>query len=650
MFRFAFSLALFGILLGTSHAQTPQARLAGDDDASVQQFMPGGTSVLTSTDRDQVNPSIAMSPSGTYVVAWENRLSSGTTIYARRYSSDGTAAADPFVVTNLSGPNVSPSVAMLPDGRFAIAWAQYNGSRWNVRFQRYAADGTTVGSAIDVRIAGVAHYKQPALTTAGSNAYAIAWQQVEATGTQYRVRHNVYDASTGAASTVQTVYTGTAWGGNPSIDGSDTSGNLVVAWQTTDGDGTMGVFAQRLGTDGTLSGGAITVPNTTTGQQLEPAVAINDATDTFVVTWTSGPSLTNTEVLARRFNADGTPAADAFVVNSTTSNTQRSPRVTTAAGVGPSASTFAITWDSFGQDGSTAGVYVQKYDSLGAAWGGEERVATTTDGFQQQSALAYRRIDQPLRIVWQSGRRYDEVGSNGYDVFTYAAALPLTLVTSAWLQGPYDTTNDNMTVGLSAHLPQSNPYPHLSGAVASSDFFTTDANGQNVIDWVWVGLRTGNPASPPMTRAIRVPALLLNDGSIKALDAASNLTIGGLSSGSYYLTVGHRNHLAVMSAALVDCSSGTCTYDFRTGSARAYGGEPMAEVETGVWALRAGDGSEDGQVTASDYQTHWRSQNGCSAGYRSGDFNLNGEVTAADFQTFWRPNNSRETRVPPDNN
>ena len=59
-----------------------------------------------------------------------------------------------------------------------------------------------------------------------------------------------------------------------------------------------------------------------------------------------------------------------------------------------------------------------------------------------------------------------------------------------------------------------------------------------------VQLRTGTAASTAVaTRA----AFLMSDGSIHDIDGSNHVNFIGLSTGSYYIVVIHRNHLAVMS-------------------------------------------------------------------------------------------------------
>ncbi len=215
----------------------------------------------------------------------------------------------------------------------------------------------------------------------------------------------------------------------------------------------------------------------------------------------------------------------------------------------------------------------------------------------------------------------------------------LTVAVSLWLEGPWN--GSDMDVNLSDVLPEIDPY--FSAESVSSDFFTTDANGQNVIDWVWLELR-----SDETTTVVTTAALLMADGSVKATDATSDVAFMGLSAGSYFLVVGHRTSLAVMSASAVDCSGGTCTYDFRTAMTQAYGTNAMIDLSgggSGPYALVTGDADRNGQVQASDKNAYFNAQVGQS-GYREADFDLNGEVQASDKNAYFTKNVGRGTQVP----
>ena len=78
-----------------------------------------------------------------------------------------------------------------------------------------------------------------------------------------------------------------------------------------------------------------------------------------------------------------TPAGGEFRVNTFTNSFQTHPLVA----VGPRGD-FLVVWTSFGQDGSSSGVYAQRYNILGVAQGAEFRVNSTTQAVQYASDVA----------------------------------------------------------------------------------------------------------------------------------------------------------------------------------------------------------------------------------------------------------------------
>ena len=94
---------------------------------------------------------------------------------------------------------------------------------------------------------------------------------------------------------------------------------------------------------------------------------------------------------------------------------------------------------------------------------------------------------------------------------------PLELTVSLWLEGPVAFAS--MITALSADLPETDPY--FGTASVAANFFTSDPTGQQVVDWIWLELRTGDPTTPPMTTVASTAALLLADGSVVASDGTS---------------------------------------------------------------------------------------------------------------------------------
>ena len=96
---------------------------------------------------------------------------------------------------------------------------------------------------------------------------------------------------------------------------------------------------------------------TTSYQQL-PDVA-TDAGGNFVVAWASYQDGSTYGIFGQRYDSAGTPLGSEFRVNSFTSNSQNRPAVA-ADPLG----NFVVTWDSQLQDGQGLGVFGQRYGPI----------------------------------------------------------------------------------------------------------------------------------------------------------------------------------------------------------------------------------------------------------------------------------------------
>jgi len=149
------------------------------------------------------------------------------------------------------------------------------------------------------------------------------------------------------------------------------------------------------------------VTNNTEG--VSGARVARDPNGRFVVVWSAGSAgNSDTDVVARRFDASATPLAGAFQVNTYTAYEQNHPAVALAPSGG-----FAVVWSSDLQDGSSHGIFAQRYDGTGAAAGSETRINTFTSGEQDRPAAAMD--DQGNFVVaWQDDDlEYQTIGYPG---------------------------------------------------------------------------------------------------------------------------------------------------------------------------------------------------------------------------------------------
>ncbi len=221
------------------------------------------------------------------------------------------------------------------------------------------------------------------------------------------------------------------------------------------------------------------------------------------------------------------------------------------------------------------------------------------------------------------------------------ASASLVVTPKIALQGPWNGTamnadlvgTDSTLVLLPLVQPYSDPlvwnYPGTEN-VGGKSFYSAHPD---LVDWVLVELRTGSPASPPMTVVERRAGFVKTDGSIVDVDGVNPLAFSSAASGNYSVVVRHRNHLAVMSAAPLSLGLFETTYDFRTGQDKAYSAntpsDAMRALAGGAFGLQAGDAAPDGFIDINDFTD--ADNNQFTAGYLLYDTNLDGFIDINDF-------------------
>jgi Ca2+-binding RTX toxin-like protein len=182
-------------------------------------------------------------------------------------------------------------------------------------------------------------------------------------------------------------------------------------------DRLSGIEAIRF-TDGTVrlgSAGEFRVNGTTASDQSQ-AVARVLSDGGLVIAWASANQDGSTfGIYAQRFDAAGVATGPEFRVNTVTFSDQIQPTVAALPAGG-----FVVAWASLLQDGSNYGIYAQRYDAAGATVGSEFRVNTTTAGLQIAPAITAL-SDGSFVVTWQSNGQ-DGAGSLGVAGQRYDAA------------------------------------------------------------------------------------------------------------------------------------------------------------------------------------------------------------------------------------
>lgn len=259
-----------------------------------------------------------------------------------------------------------------------------------------------------------------------------------------------------------------------------------------------------------------------------------------------------------------------------------------------------------------------------------------------------------LEIYYPTGKlRAATYGRGTWESNLFTGSAPTTLQLKVFLEGPYNATNATMNDDLrsAGYLPVFDPsvsfgFTHVNGQVESTNAATLIKNDPNnaIVDWVFVELRDKiAPSTVQHTRA----ALLQRDGDIVDMDGTSPLYFASAPADNYYIAVRHRNHLAFRTLASVTLGTSTTTLDFTNGTTPTFGTDALKEVNTGVYAMYAGDANRDGTINSVDRNAQWRLQNGTTYNYQlsTADFDLNGALNAVDKNAYWRVNNSKVAQI-----
>lgn len=157
-------------------------------------------------------------------------------------------------------------------------------------------------------------------------------------------------------------------------------------------DGTGGSFVQTVTIevvpeqDSTLGrAGPVTPVNTFVAGTQSDAVVASFGDGRYVAVWTSfGQDGSSDGVYARLFDGDGSPSSDEFVVNVTTAGAQNNPHVDVL-----NDGTFIVIWDdSSGADGDGAGILGRRFAADGTPLSGELVLNGTTASDQFASKIA----------------------------------------------------------------------------------------------------------------------------------------------------------------------------------------------------------------------------------------------------------------------
>jgi len=310
-----------------------------------------------------------------------------------------------------------PRVCKNGAGDFVAVWDSngQDGNALGVFGRRFDGAGTPLGADFQVNTYTTNSQDRPAVCCGSGDTFAVVWRSVGQDGNGDGIFGRAFDGAGPVGSEFQVNAYTTGAQSIPDV-ACDSPGNFVAAWNSPQDGDADGIVARRFNAGGTPQAGEFQVNSYTTSTQTDPAVAVDSDGD-FVVAWRSdGQDGSAGGVVGRRFDSTGAAQGSEFVANTYTTGDQLLSDVG-AAGDGR----FVVVWRSSGQDGDGYGIFGQRYDSAGAAAGTEFAVNSYTTMDQNNPAVAMDGAGN-LVAVWEStdqdgsdlgifARRWDSTGA-----------------------------------------------------------------------------------------------------------------------------------------------------------------------------------------------------------------------------------------------
>lgn len=140
--------------------------------------LPINTSLINSS-FNFVTSEVTATANGGFIVTWMTQQQDETgnwseDIFAQRFDSSNTALGDEFRVNTFTpGNQWFPSIAVLKDGSFVIAWSD-NG--YAVAVKQYAADGTTLKEQFPVGLSAYPSGSDIKVTALENGGFVVTWK------------------------------------------------------------------------------------------------------------------------------------------------------------------------------------------------------------------------------------------------------------------------------------------------------------------------------------------------------------------------------------------------------------------------------------------------------------------------------------------
>jgi len=331
--------------------------------------------VNTTTGGSQSEPSVAVLPDGGTVVAWTDTGPIPGVVRIQRFDAFGAPVGAETTVGNIGTYGV-PQVAVLPDGRYAVAWMS---SDTTLSILRFAANGALDGGPTVVTTNSSTNFAHPFdVIGLANNTYALAY----GTGTPGDGDAALRIISGAGVVGSEIVIDNPAGSSQSTPYLSATASGILVTWY--DGSANLGDIQAR---SFSLTGGSptaeVTVNTSTANVQIFSPVALL-TTQNHVVVWNDVVGMRGQIITT----AGGRIGSEFLVALDASSNDAAAVAATQEGG-------FVVVYRT-----TTGSIVAQAFNSFGLPNGDRLRIADTSNEFNAVDVSALP--DGRIAVTWSS--------------------------------------------------------------------------------------------------------------------------------------------------------------------------------------------------------------------------------------------------------
>jgi hypothetical protein len=275
--------------------------------------------------------------------------------------------------------------------------------------------------------------------------------------------------------------------------------------------------------------------------------------------------------------------------------------------------------------------------------------ATETNSFDPSVSIFLDDTKDGVLVDLKTNPVYNFTAAPGDNIqrFKLYFRYPVHLDLKVFLEGSFIGIEMENELNTGNFLPLNQPYNNPPWNYEGTESVLAIPN-TDIVDWLLVEIRDtlDAPFAGSATSVEKAAGFLLKNGSIVGMDGISPLIFKETISDSIFMVVWHRNHLGLISSAGPEELGGIFSYNFTTGSDKAFGGSSaLKEIGLGIFGMIAGDFNADGIINDLDKSDKWTSQAG-KEGYLMGDGSLEGQINNQDKNDYWFINQNAESQVP----